>query len=179
MTTTKAFSAERPGPTTRGHAVHDIMDMRGDLRLILTDRHGVAAIDRRQPNRIVTSGRRLVAEMFGGQTTGLPRTPVTRMAVGTGSATASDGDTALGAQRGSGKPITKVEYGEFNDAGSVKRVRVQLTTQFGFAEANDASTPLREAGLFNDAGVLYSRVVFEPVTKTDTFELTLLWEIVF
>ena len=159
--------------------MHDILDMRGNLRLLLTDRHGVAALDRQQGNRIVTSGRRLVAEMFGGQTTGLPCTPVTRMAVGTGSAAASDGDTALGAQRGQGKPITKVEYGEFNDASNVKRVRVQLTSQFGFTEANDPSTPLREAGLFNDAGVLYSRVVFEPVTKTDTFQLTLLWEIVF
>ena len=92
---------------------------------------------------------------------------------------AGDADTALAAPRGTPKDISKVEYGEFVDADGVRRVRASLTAQFGFDEANDPSTPLREAGLFNDADVLYSRVVFQPVTKTDTFQLTLLWEIVF
>ena len=56
---------------------------------------------------------------------------------------------------------------------------MQLTSQLDFGEANDPSTPLREAGLLNADGVLYSRVVFKDVTKTDTFQLTLIWEIVF
>lgn len=157
----------------------DYQEMRGALRLVLTDREGVVALDRRTSNRIVTSGRKLVAELFAGETAGLPRTPVSEMAVGTGGTPAGDADTALAASRGAPKEIAKVEYGEFVDAEGVRRVRVSLTAQFGFDEANDPSTPLREAGLFNDADVLYSRVVFQPVTKTDTFQLTLLWEIVF
>ena len=56
---------------------------------------------------------------------------------------------------------------------------MQLTALLDFGAANDPAVPLREAGLFNDANVLYSRVVFQPVTKTDTFQLTLIWEIVF
>ena len=41
--------------------------------------------------------------------------------------------------------------------------------------------PLREAGIFTAAagGTLYNRVVFDPVTKADTFKLTLIWDIVF
>ena len=157
----------------------DYQEMRGALRLVLTDRHGVVALDRRTSNRIVTSGRKLVAELFAGETSGLPRTPVSEMAVGTGATPAGDANTALAAPRGAPQDIAEVAYGEFTDADGVRRVRVSLTAQFGFDEANDPVTPLREAGLLNDAGVLYSRVVFQPVTKTDTFQLTLLWEIVF
>jgi hypothetical protein len=64
--------------------------------------------------------------------------------------------------------------------GDVKRIRVGLTASFDFGEANGPE-PLQEAGLFNAAadGVMYNRVVFEPVTKTDAFKLTLLWEVVF
>jgi hypothetical protein len=61
------------------------------------------------------------------------------------------------------------------------RLRVTLQTVFDFAEANDPSVPLREAGIFTaeTGGVMYNRVVFEPVTKTNAFRLTLFWEIIF
>jgi hypothetical protein len=161
-------------------AMKDRMEMAGRLTIVLRDRSGAVTLERTQPNRIVAGGRRLVAEMFAGQTTGQPRTPVSAIAVGTGSVDPADADTVLGAQRGSPKPISKVDYGTFTDpATNVARVRVQLTAVLAFGDANDPATPLREAGLLNDAGVLYSRVVFQPVTKTDTFELTLIWEIVF
>ncbi|SFH69541.1 hypothetical protein SAMN05421678_12922 [Actinopolymorpha cephalotaxi] len=155
------------------------MDMAGRLTILMHDRAGRLVLDQRQNNRIVTSGRMLVAEMFGGRTTGLPRTPVSAIAVGTDNRDPADADTALGSKRGNPKAITKVEYSNFTDAQSLARVRVQVTAQFDFGEANDPSTPLREAGLLNDAGVLYSRVVFKDVTKTDTFQLTLLWDIIF
>ena len=47
--------------------------------------------------------------------------------------------------------------------------------------ADGPTEPLREAGVFNAAtgGVMYNRVVFQDVTKTDAFKLTLLWDIVF
>ncbi|MGZ4434396.1 MAG: hypothetical protein ACXVW7_12320 [Trebonia sp.] len=156
------------------------MDMSGRLRLVLTDRAGTIVLDRTLGNRIVSSGRKLVAEMFAGQTTGPPRTPVSAIAVGTSSTEPKDDDTALVAPRGDPKGISKVDYSAFTDpATGVARVRVQLTAQLDFGEANDPSTPLREAGLCNADKVLYSRVVFKDVTKTDTFQLTLIWEIVF
>jgi hypothetical protein len=160
--------------------VEDRIDMAGRLTTVLTDRAGAVALHRTQGNRIVAGGRQLVAEMFAGQAGGPPRTPVSQMAIGTGSVEPKDTDTALGAQRGGPLPITKVAYSTFTDAASgATRVRVQLTAQLDFGDANDASTPLREAGLLNADGVLYSRVVFKDITKTDTFQLTLIWEIVF
>ena len=158
----------------------DRMEMSGRLTILLLDREGEVRLEQTQGNRIVASGRRLVAEMFAGQTAGPPRTPMSAIAVGTGGTDPTDTNTGLVAQRGSPKAISKVDYGTFTDSASgVSRVRVQLTAQLDFGEANDPSAPLREAGLFNADGVLYSRVVFKDVTKTDTFQLTLIWEIVF
>jgi hypothetical protein len=156
----------------------DRMEMSGRLTLVLRNRDGTVALERTQSNRIVASGRRLVAEMFAGNTIGGPRRPVSKIAVGEGSVAPADGDTVLGAPRGAAKPINQVEYLPVT-AGEVARIRVRLTVQLDFGDANNPAVPLREAGLFNDADVLYSRVVFQPVTKTDTFQLTLIWDIDF
>jgi hypothetical protein len=156
----------------------DLMGMTGRLTLVLRDGDGTVVLEQVQDNRIVSSGRRLVAEMFAGTTTGGPRLPVSRIAVGEGSTEPADGDTALVAARGAARPISKVEYLPVTTDG-VARVRVRLTALLDFGDANNPAVPLREAGLFNDAGVLYSRVTFQPVTKTDTFQLTLIWDIDF
>lgn len=157
--------------------------MRGCLTLRLYDRGGRLLYDRRQGNHIVTSGRQMVAHMFGGVSTGSAPTRVTHMAVGTDPTDPADADAALKAQRGGRKQIGEVTYEEFDEpaaGGSVKRVRARLTAEFDFGEAN-GSEPLREAGVFNAAssGTMYNRVTFEEVTKTDAFKLTLVWDIVF
>ena len=159
--------------------MHDTMDMTGRLTVQAHDRDGRLVMVRTQGNRIVSSGRRLVADLFAGQSSGQPRTPVSMIAVGSGDRPAADTDTALVAQRGAPTPLTSVSVAETTDAQGGVRVRVSLTAKYAFGQANDPATPLREAGLLTDAGVLYSRVVFKDVTKTDTFELTLLWEILF
>ena len=158
-------------------------EMKGCLTLRLYDREGRLLRDRRHDNRIVTSGRQMVARMFGGVSTGSAPTRVTHMAVGTDATAPADEDTALRAQRGGRKQIGEVAYEEFDESvtgGSVKRVKARLTAEFDFGEAN-GNEPLREAGVFNAAtgGIMYNRVTFEPVTKTDAFKLTLVWEIVF
>jgi hypothetical protein len=57
---------------------------------------------------------------------------------------------------------------------------VSLQSVFDFGEAN-GTDPLREAGIFTapSAGTIYNRIVFDPVTKANTFKLTLIWDIVF
>ena len=154
-------------------------EMHGALTLNLTDRQGQVVYQARYSNRIVVSGRRLVAELFAGQVGGVPPTKVTYMAVGTDATTAKDMDPTLGAERAPRKEITGVDYSEITE-NDVKRVRVRLTSIFDFGDANGID-PLREAGIFTakTGGVMYSRVIFEPVTKTDAFKLTLLWDIVF
>jgi hypothetical protein len=187
--------------------MNENLEMHGVLTLQLTDQSGCLVYEQRCHNHIVTSGRMLVAQLFGGVTTGLSPTKVTHMAVGTDGTEPVDADPSLKAQRGSRKPIDEVKYTSFLGAAAgatsvvtpavspvrprpgvgpilipaLTRVRASLTAVFNYDEANDAATPLREAGIFTDAtaGVMYNRVVFEPVTKTSAFKLTLLWDIVF
>jgi hypothetical protein len=158
-------------------------DMRGSLTLQLTDRDGEVVHQAQVKNRIVTSGRSLVAQMFAGQTGGVPAGKVTHMALGSDATEPSDADTALKAERAPRKAITSVDYSEVSEGApgsEIKRVRARLTAVFDFGDANGA-TALREAGIFtaDTGGVMYNRVVFEAVTKTDAFKLTLLWDIVF
>ncbi len=160
--------------------MRETLDMRGKLTLQLTDKTGRVVHRQDRTNRIVTSGRRLVSEMFTGIFAGPPPTPVSHIGVGSGGTAPSDANVALEAQRGGRNAITDVVLTPFLDAG-VMRLRVTMQTVFDFNEANDPSVPLREAGVFTAAagGVMYNRVVFEPVTKTSAFRLTLFWEIIF
>ena len=164
--------------------MHDHMDMKGALTLLLTDRDGNVVQETRHSNRIVQSGRRLVAQLFAGVAGGTPPTKVTHMAVGSGAGAETDHQTGLVAERAPRKEIIEVTYVEVDDksqTGSVRRVRATLKAVFDFADANDLTTPLREAGVFTavSGGVMYNRVVFEPVTKTNAFKLTMLWDVTF
>lgn len=162
----------------------ETMSMHGRLTLRLIDRAGRVVEERRQNNRIVKSGRRLVAELFAGVAGGTPPSKVTHMAVGSNEAAPADDQTGLVAERAPRKPITEVTFSELDETAgtvTVRRVTATLKAVFDFNEANDLAVPLREAGIFtaDRGGVLYNRVVFEPVTKTDVFKLTLLWDITF
>jgi hypothetical protein len=55
---------------------------------------------------------------------------------------------------------------------------VTLSSTFGYDDANGTLT---EAGIFNsdNSGVLYNRVVFPEISKTDKFTLSLIWKISF
>lgn len=156
----------------------ETQDMQGRVRLVAQRRDGVLLFDRWHRNRIVRAGRELVAQRFAG-VAGTPPAVVSHMAVGTGAAPAADEDTALVAERARNPVLQPVAYAAVVEAG-VQRIKVTLQTVFDFGEANGAA-PLREAGIFTAAsgGTLYNRVVFDPVTKADTFKLTLIWDIVF
>ena len=167
-----------------------IHEMRGYLTLKVADENGNVICERACKNRIVTTGRNLVARLFGGFTSPQP-TRVTHMAVGTDGTAEGDNNTQLGAQRDAKagvprKQITAVAYEEIDEpqpgttATTVRRVRARLTAEFDFDEAN-GGVALREAGMFTapTGGVMYNRVTFDPVTKTEAFKLTLIWDVVF
>jgi hypothetical protein len=163
-------------------SVHETNDMRGAVTLRLEDAAGYVVHHQHRPNRIVKSGRANVARLFGGVSSGTQPGKVTHVAVGTDGRLPTDDDPALFGERAR-NPITEVTYNEFDETvgnATVKRTRVSLTAVFDFNQANDA-TPLREAGVFTaaSAGTMYNRVVFDPVTKANTFKLTLIWDIVF
>ena len=163
--------------------MHEWNEMHGALTLQLIARSGAVVREQQVTNRIVTSGRQLVAQLFAGQAGGVPPTQVTHLAVGTGATAPADGDKTLVAERAPRQKISNVDYSEITETtggSEVRRVRARMTAVFDFGDANGAD-PLREAGIFTaDAnGVMYNRVVFDPVTKTNAFKLTLLWDVVF
>jgi hypothetical protein len=57
-------------------------------------------------------------------------------------------------------------------------IQVTLSSTFGYDDANGILT---EAGIFNseNGGVMYNRVVFPEISKTDKFTLSLIWKISF
>jgi hypothetical protein len=164
-------------------------EMRGHFTLKVSDKKGEVICERACNNHIVTSGRELVARLFGGFTSPQP-TRVTHMAVGTDPTAAADNNTRLGAQRDAKpdlprKQISGVTYEPVDEPqpgtnATVRRIRARLTAEFDYDEAN-GGVALREAGTFTaeTGGVMYNRVTFDPVTKTDAFKLTLIWDIVF
>ncbi len=160
----------------------DRLDTRGHVTLRLTDRAGRIVDERRRRNRIVLSGRFMIAELFSETTS--PPGPISHIGVGTDGTTPADDHEALLAPRGARREITERDTERLTerteDREEVVRVRVSLTAIFDYDDAN-GTEPLREAASFNgeEDGVMYNRVVFEPVTKTDAFRLTLLWEVVF
>ncbi|HEY0735982.1 MAG TPA: hypothetical protein VGD69_13800 [Herpetosiphonaceae bacterium] len=154
-------------------------DMRGRLTLWLIDQNGRVVAERSYHNRIVKTGRLLVAQMFGGVSDGTQLSAISHIAVGTGGDKADDKQTALVKERGPRRPLDKPTYSDLTDRDT-QRVKVNLTATFDYNDAN-GSDPLQEAGLFTAAtgGIMYNRVTFEPVTKSNSFKLTLLWEVVF
>src|SRR5215207_6608354 len=95
-------------------------EMRGYLTLKVSDEKGNVICERASKNRIVTTGRNLVARLFGGFTSPQP-TRVTHMAVGTDGTAAVDNNTQLGAQRDATasvprKQISAVTYEEFDES---------------------------------------------------------------
>lgn len=156
----------------------ETMNMQGRVRLLGQAADGRMLFDSSHANRIVRAGRELVAQRFAG-VAGTPPATVSHMAVGTGSAAASDDDTKLVAERAR-NAIATPTYSAIVDSTGVKRIKVSLQTVFDFGEANGAD-PLREAAIFTAAtgGTIYNRVVFDAVTKVNTFKLTLIWDIVF
>lgn len=59
-----------------------------------------------------------------------------------------------------------------------KRVMLRIVGELDRDTCNGA---LQEAGLFTDdeEPIMYNRVIFDTITKSDQFKLTLIWEITF
>jgi hypothetical protein len=154
------------------------IELKGQLRLSLTDRDGNTVLTQTAHNKVVTSGRDLVAKLFSNVEN---TATVGFVAVGTGDKEVSESDAALATQLGDRKALGNFDVNkDLSTVGSGDNARRKITrtVELDFAEANGE---LREAGLFTAAtgGVMYNRVVFPTVTKTSSFKLTLVWEIQF
>lgn len=155
------------------------IDLCGRLTLQLINRSGEVVQSISRENHVVTVGRQLVAELFAG---GIPVSKVNHIAVGTGDYQPENDQTQLMDERAR-NPIAEVM---FVPAVDDTRVTARLKVIFENDQANDNANPqdpapLREAGIFNAAtrGTMYNRVVFEPVFKTDAFQLVMMWDVTF
>ncbi len=151
----------------------EAIDLRGRLRIRMYNRANQLLNETAADNSIVLTGRDLVARLF----LHLDTNPVGHVAVGTGSNPVDAvNDTQLQTELFR-KPIDPVVLGDLTTTDQNKK-KATITAELDFTEANGVLT---EAGLFNaeEAGVMYNRVVFAPVTKTSDFKLTLIWDILF
>jgi len=103
------------------------------------------------------TGRDGVRDALNGEATGAIR----EIAVGTGTAAAGTGDTALGTETG-----RTVAYG-LKDSSNVVRAR----GTFRFSEDGLGGSDATEFGLFSDGGDLLARVVTDPITVSEDEEL--------
>jgi hypothetical protein len=156
--------------------------MKGRLTIELRSRTGRTRARRRADNAVMQAGGRLVASLFAGK-----GTPITHMGVGTSSA--PDGEQFATAQLmpGTGDDALQgatdvaIPADAFTiDVDATKRlvwVRARVTLPAGAGTGT-----LREAGLLAKTGAattLYNRVVFAPIVKRATDELSMFWEVCF
>lgn len=152
------------------------IEMQGRLKIQVWNGRRQLVEEHWADNDIVFTGRDLVARLFVqgvGETVG----PISHLAVGSGeTAVNPTTDTQLKKEIFR-KTIDSVAVGE---TPAPKKAKVTVTTELDFHEGNGE---LREAGLFNTAtpenSIMYNRVVFPAINKTNDFQLTLVWEIIF
>jgi hypothetical protein len=156
--------------------------MKGRLTLELKSQAGELLAHVRADNAVMQAGGKLVASLFAGK-----GTPITHMGVGTSDA--PDGDQfattqltpGTGTDALQGATDVAIPADAFTiDTDATKRVvwvRARITVPAG-----SATGTLREAGLLSktaSASTLYNRVVFAPIVKRASDELSMFWEVSF
>jgi hypothetical protein len=142
--------------------MNDGLKLRGDVALVLRDKHGNVKDERNIKNLIVDTGLNFICDRMKND-----ETAMTHMALGSGSTAAAAGDTSLGSQLGSREAL---------DSDTVSANTITYTSSF---EANDATGSVTEAGIFNAAsgGTMLCRTVFAVVNKGADDSLSVTWTI--
>ncbi len=154
----------------------DDLNIAGRLTLRKMTGDGQVVEARSAPNAITLAGRDLIARLFNWEKAGDQIERVTEMRVGSDEGAFNAQAAALGSQVGDAVDIAAVEEEEVVDASGAPRKRLRLVAELTEADCNGE---LREAGLFTADGVMYNRVTFDVITKSDQFRLALVWEITF
>ncbi|REJ51382.1 MAG: hypothetical protein DWQ58_13740 [Microcystis aeruginosa TA09] len=155
-------------------AIQDTMDIKGSLTIQKRDLNNQLVEEIRANNTIVTSGRRLVAQLFSKDFKDTIK-PVSQIAIGGNDKAVSDDDLQL-AQEIFRKKINPIKDSDLVLLPDSKRIKLTITADL---QAGEGNGELKEAALFNEDKVMYNRVIFKPINKTPDFTLTLIWEITF
>ena len=154
-------------------AIQDTMDIKGSLTIQKRDLNNQLVEEIHANNTIVTSGRRLVAQLFSKDFKDTIK-PVSQIAIGGNDKAVSNDDQKLDQEifRKGINPIKDSDLVVLPD----KRIKLTITADL---QAEEGNGELKEAALFNEDKVMYNRVIFKPINKTKNFTLTLIWEITF
>jgi hypothetical protein len=164
--------------------ITDTHSIQGRVRLILREIESGRVVEERVvKNAIMTKGSELVARRFCGE----PMDAIAAVGVGTDDAHPEDGnldDLKAPVVNSEGVPeravIQPADEGDtyVSSDPTTCSATARFAATFGASKGNGE---LVEAGVFNSLtdGVLYNRVTFPGVNKTDTHELTLIWEVTF
>lgn len=149
--------------------VQDAIRATGALRIVVRDENGNVKDERHVPNLVVTVGKVWIAgrlkDTASGHTT---PTQMTHMAIGSGTGTPADADTALGTELGRAVLATA--------GGTVSSATVTYTATFAAGVGTGAVT---EAGIFNasSAGSMICRTKFDVVNKGASDSLSINWSV--
>lgn len=151
-------------------------NIEGKLTILKYDLAGNLAEERHSTNSITLQGRKLVADLFKFNIIDSKEDRIKRIST-----------IHLGK---SGKPFSPDQVSMQDFVGKVKissvesipvgldRIKLRI---IGELDTNDCNGPLQEASLCTEDNppIMYNRVVFDTITKTKDFKLTLIWEITF
>jgi hypothetical protein len=156
-------------------ALTEDLDICGHLTATLHRGSGEPVAIRRVNNSIALTGRDLVTRLFNGNQQ-IAIKKVTQMRMDTNGTAFDAKQTNLLTPIGSAVDIKTYEILTVDETTKIPRKKLRLTTTLSEAQYNGK---LQEAGLFTADNVMYNRVVFAPINKSDQFKLTLTWEITF
>ena len=124
-------------------------------------------------NDITKAGRQLVARLFNKDEANTTINRVSKIKLGKSNSPFKAEQTNLqGPEKDWETKISSIE--KENAANS--RIMLRLT---GELKEDQCNGEIKEAGLFTDDNIMYNRVTFEPINKSDQFRFTLIWEITF
>lgn len=140
------------------------LQLRANVTITSRDAKGRYLTRRKVKNLVVAVGRNLVVEMLGGTNNAEP----THLALGEGEVAVTDADTALGSELYRDLITRRRSFSS--------RIQYQLFLDTTQGNGNDFT----EAGLFNvrnGVSTMFARVVFIPVPKDSSSNLTVSWDI--
>ena len=152
------------------------LELKGKLTIHKIDSQNEICDEIIANNDITLSGRKLVAQLFSPENAAKP---VDKIKLGIGKQEEFDANPEdLVDSVGS----INIEPIDFQNDIKEENNRIKLTLR-GHLEENNVQVnnkPLTEACLYSSVSkVMYNRVEFLPITKTENFKLTLIWEILF
>ena len=155
---------------------NDSLNITGRLTVKKYTLDGKLVQEVKNHNDITMAGRKLVAALFNNKLAGSDNIErVSQIKVGSSKNKFNAMDEDLISE------VDTIDIQDIetdNDYSTPEGKRVKLTIT-GELDEDQGNGELREAGLFTKNGVMYNRVTFDTITKSDKFKLTLIWEIIF